>query len=182
MPLDKTNIVSGAMTKFGKLEGVTLREMFAEAVDKATLGAGISKKDIQAAFIGTFVPEIAQGYVRLLGNLEQDIGDSGARERAFVGEQLKGEHPVGKYIGARIDGVSGDLLGRQVGSGSDRQAGLGETRFLLGELGDAEVHDLRCAIFEDPDIGGLDVTVNHAVIVGESQATTDLAQIEQLLR
>jgi acetyl-CoA C-acetyltransferase len=64
VPLSNTNIVSGAQTKFGKLEGITLREMFAEAVDKATIGSGIPKKDIQAAFIGTFIPEmlIHQGH------------------------------------------------------------------------------------------------------------------------
>ncbi len=58
MPLKNTNIVSAAQTKFGKLEGVTLREMFAEAVDKATTQAGVPKEDIQAAFIGTFIPEM----------------------------------------------------------------------------------------------------------------------------
>ncbi len=58
LPLNNTNIVSGAMTKFGVQEGVSLREMFAEAVDKATIGAGIPKADIQAAFIGTFIPEM----------------------------------------------------------------------------------------------------------------------------
>jgi acetyl-CoA C-acetyltransferase len=58
LPLNNTNIVSAAQTKFGALEGVTLREMFSEAVDKATIHAGIPKKDIQAAFIGTFIPEM----------------------------------------------------------------------------------------------------------------------------
>lgn len=58
MPLNNTNIVSAAQTKFGALKGVSLREMFAEAVDKATIDAGIPKKDIQAAFIGTFIPEM----------------------------------------------------------------------------------------------------------------------------
>jgi len=58
LPLKKTNIVSAAQTKFGALEGVTLREMFSEAVDKATIHAGIPKKDIQAAFIGSFIPEM----------------------------------------------------------------------------------------------------------------------------
>jgi acetyl-CoA C-acetyltransferase len=58
LPLKNTNIVSAAQTKFGALEGITLREMFAEAVNKATVDAGIPKKDIQAAFIGTFIPEM----------------------------------------------------------------------------------------------------------------------------
>ena len=64
MPLRKTFIVSGAQTKFGALEGITLREMLAEAVDKATIQAGIPKKEIQAAFFGTFNPEmlIHQGH------------------------------------------------------------------------------------------------------------------------
>lgn len=50
--------MSAAQTKFGKLEGISLREMFAEAVDKVTVEAGIPKEDIQAAFIGTFIPEM----------------------------------------------------------------------------------------------------------------------------
>ncbi len=32
--------------------------MFSEAVDKATVDAGVPKKDIQAAFIGSFIPEM----------------------------------------------------------------------------------------------------------------------------
>ncbi|NHJ14059.1 MAG: thiolase domain-containing protein [Candidatus Thorarchaeota archaeon] len=51
-------MVSAAQTKFGALEGISLREMFAEAVDKATMEAGVPKKEIQAAFIGTFIPEM----------------------------------------------------------------------------------------------------------------------------
>ena len=58
MPLKNTNIVSAAQTKFGKLDGISLREMFAEAVDKATMDSGIPKSEIQAAFIGTFIPEM----------------------------------------------------------------------------------------------------------------------------
>jgi len=85
LPLDNPHVVSGAMTKFGKLEGVTLREMFAEAVDKATVGAGIPKKDIQAAFIGTFVPEffIHQGHTApLLLDFAGLKGISGTRHEA----------------------------------------------------------------------------------------------------
>lgn len=58
MPLKNTNVVSAYQTKFGRLEGVTLREIFAEAVDGATDNAGIPKKDIQAVFVGTFIPEM----------------------------------------------------------------------------------------------------------------------------
>ena len=58
MPLKNTNVVSAHQTKFGRLEGATLREIFAEAVDGATNNAGIPKKDIQAVFVGTFIPEM----------------------------------------------------------------------------------------------------------------------------
>jgi len=50
--------VSAYQTKFGRLDGITLREIFAEAVDGATDNAGIPKKDIQAVFVGTFIPEM----------------------------------------------------------------------------------------------------------------------------
>jgi len=58
LPLKNTNVVSAYQTKFGRLEGVTLREIFAEAVDGVTDNAGIPKKDIQAVFVGTFIPEM----------------------------------------------------------------------------------------------------------------------------
>lgn len=58
MPLKNTNVVSAYQTKFGRLDGITLREIFAEAVDGATNNAGIPKKDIQAVFVGTFIPEM----------------------------------------------------------------------------------------------------------------------------
>ena len=58
MPLKNTNVVSAYQTKFGRLDGATLREIFAEAVDGATNNAGIPKKDIQAVFVGTFIPEM----------------------------------------------------------------------------------------------------------------------------
>ncbi len=58
MPLKNTNVVSAYQTKFGRLEGATLREIFAEAVDGTTINAGIPKKDIQAVFVGTFIPEM----------------------------------------------------------------------------------------------------------------------------
>jgi acetyl-CoA C-acetyltransferase len=58
LPLKNTNVVSAYQTKFGRLEGATLREIFAEAVDGATNNAGIPKKDIQAVFVGTFIPEM----------------------------------------------------------------------------------------------------------------------------
>ncbi|MFW9944145.1 MAG: thiolase domain-containing protein [Candidatus Sifarchaeia archaeon] len=57
MPLKNTQMVSAAQTKFGSLD-MSLREMFAEAVDKATIEAGIPKSEIQAAFVGTFIPEM----------------------------------------------------------------------------------------------------------------------------
>ncbi|MFX1485063.1 MAG: thiolase domain-containing protein [Promethearchaeota archaeon] len=65
MPLRNTNVVSAAQTKFGAREGVTMRELFSEAVDKATMESTVPKKDIQAAFIGTFIPEmlVHQGHV-----------------------------------------------------------------------------------------------------------------------
>ncbi len=50
--------MSAYQTKFGRLDGITLREIFAEAVDGATNNAGIPKKDIQAVFVGTFIPEM----------------------------------------------------------------------------------------------------------------------------
>ncbi|MGY5860874.1 MAG: thiolase domain-containing protein [Candidatus Thorarchaeota archaeon] len=58
MPLKNTNVVSAYQTKFGRLEGATLREIFAEGVDGATINAEIPKKDIQAVFVGTFIPEM----------------------------------------------------------------------------------------------------------------------------
>ncbi len=53
---------------------------------------------------------------------------------------------------------------------------------MLRELGDAEVHDLRGVVLEDPDVRRLDVAMHDTARVRVLQAAGDLHQVEELLR
>ena len=65
------------------------------------------------------------------------------------------------------NGVAGGLLRAHVGRGADRQAGLGQRDSRGAQRPrDAEVGDQRAAVAREQDVLGLDVPVDHAVLVG----------------
>jgi len=64
------------------------------------------------------------------------------------------------------------LLRRHVVGCSEDDAGGGDGGG--GEAGDAEVHDLHRAVLADEDVGGLDVTVDDAGLVGVGQPVQHL--------
>ena len=48
-------------------------------------------------------------------------------------------------------------------------------------MGDTKIHDLRGAVFEDDNIGGLDVAMYHAALMGKAEAVADLHHDAQFL-
>src|SRR6185436_2901926 len=85
-------------------------------------------------------------------------------------------------VGAVVDRGAADLLGRQVGGGAERHAGARQVTRHVGELGDAEVHDLHRAVGGDPDVGRLDVAVDDAVTMRVLEPAGSLRQDVDALR
>ena len=101
---------------------------------------------------------------------------------AVVG-RLAGEHLIQDDaervdVGALVDLLAEDLLGRHVFRRADHVAGLGELRVaLLLRGGDAEVHDLDQARVVDQHVGGLQVAVDDAGLVRHGHAGGDVHRV-----
>ena len=102
-----------------------------------------------------------------------------AGERRHAGQQLVGQQPDGVDVNAMIGGrVAGELFGRHVRGrpdcdagrrhGADRQRGA--DRLRDAEVGDERVRALR------EDVRRLDVAMDHAARVGESERIDDIVQ------
>ncbi|WEU40756.1 MAG: thiolase domain-containing protein [Candidatus Odinarchaeum yellowstonii] len=61
----KVAVIGVGVTKFGKLENKTSRELFAEAVDYAIKDAGVSPKEIESVYVGNFTADLFehQGHI-----------------------------------------------------------------------------------------------------------------------
>ncbi|MEM2906492.1 MAG: 3-ketoacyl-CoA thiolase, partial [Candidatus Odinarchaeota archaeon] len=61
----KVAIVGVGITKFGKIENKTSRELFAEAVDYALKDADASAKEIESIYVGNFTADLFehQGHI-----------------------------------------------------------------------------------------------------------------------
>ena len=88
-------------------------------------------------------------------------------------EHLVEDDPEGPDVGAGVDVLAEELLGRHVGDGPDGTAGAGQAG-LAGDLGQAEIGDPGDALLRDEDVGRLDVAVDDAVRMGGGQAIRDL--------
>lgn len=89
-----------------------------------------------------------------------------------AGGDLVQDAAEGVEVAAVVDLAARDLLGRHVVRGSHGHAAagqLGREADVVGEAGDAEVADLHRAVGEAHDVGGLQVTVDHALVVGVAE-------------
>ena len=79
------------------------------------------------------------------------LGEVVARERALAVERLVQRDAEAELVGARIDGLSAQLLGRHVERRAEDRPDAREARRLravqrLPERGEAEVHDAHGAV------------------------------------
>ena len=87
-----------------------------------------------------------------------------AAERQHAGEHLEQHDAQRVQVGAAVDLLAGDLLGRHEAGRAQHQAGLGLAR--VGDARDAEVGDLHgVAVQLVHDVGRLDVAVHHVLPV-----------------
>ena len=74
-----------------------------------------------------------------------------------------------KNVSPAVHGFAGELFGAHVLERADTFAGL------EGRLGDAEVRKHGPVVMVDQDVGGLDVPVNDALLVGVFKGLGDVA-------
>ena len=109
------------------------------------------------------------------------------RERPRAGEHLVEEAAERPDVGTAIDQLASCLLRAHVGGRAENQAGLGDRRARDGgrafgiagriqRLGNPEVQHLDLAVWRDLDVGGLEVAVHDAALVGEVDGFRDLAR------
>ena len=99
-------------------------------------------------------------------------------------EQLVEHHPERVDVGVHPDPAPAELLGGRVGGGERAQPGaglVGGEVHRLQLLGDAEVEQLHHAVRADHDVGGLEVAVDHRVLVGVSHCLTHRPEQRQPL-
>src|SRR5579859_2443412 len=103
---------------------------------------------------------------------------------------LAGDHLIEhgterKKIGAGVELFAASLFRRHVGDGADGEAGAGEVSGVeivscsLGvvagnEFGEAEIENLCLTAIRDENVGGLDVAMNDAFLVGGVESVREL--------
>ncbi len=90
-----------------------------------------------------------------------------------VREELVEHAPEREHVRAVI-GLAARLLRGHVAQAAHQQARPRQAARRRRHVGDAEVHDLGDALLEHDDVAGLDVAVDHAVLVRVVQAAADL--------
>ena len=106
----------------------------------------------------------------------QDVEGLFAIKRRSAREHLEQDEAAGVEVGAAVDGAAGDLLGAHVLRRAHQHAGLCEPRRAVVVAGDAKVDDHDLAGVVDQHVGGLDVSVHHALVVGRGEGCTHGAQ------
>ena len=116
----------------------------------------------------------------LLGVLAPPLGERRGLEGLASGEELV-EHEAERVdVALHGSALAGELLGRHVGG---RARDLRAALVVVDADGEAEVGDLRAAAAVDHDVAGLQVAVQHALVVRRGEARAQLARdLDRLVR
>ena len=104
--------------------------------------------------------------------LTDDRGWVVTDEGLLTGDQLVKHRPERVEVRLRGHLLTQGLLRRHVAEGPDHHPVLREPAAALGN-GEPKVADLRDTVGGQPDVAGLEVTVNDALLVGEREALAD---------
>ena len=100
------------------------------------------------------------------------VAQRGALERAAPGEHFIEEQAQRIDVGADGDALAGELLGGHVGGRAGADGVFGH---LVAGDGEAEIGDAHGSAAVDHDVGGLEVAVEDAAVVGRGEAGAELA-------
>ena len=98
-------------------------------------------------------------------------GGSGLWKRRRPNEKVVGGDGQGVLVGAAVDVLAQQLLGRGVDDGSDRHVRGSQTADVINGSGNAEVSQqdspLDLVVYvREKDVGGFDVAVQQTLLVG----------------
>src|SRR5262249_22918799 len=104
--------------------------------------------------------------------LEHDIDESTADEGFYAAQEYVENDSQREQISASVDRMSGKLLRRHEGGGTQHLSGDGEVGD--GKFGNAKIGDLGVAVVGHDDVGRLDIAMDDALGVRVVQRLGDL--------
>ncbi len=144
--------------------------MHVAGVSGPVLGAlGEQVQDHLLEVAGQFGTVLAQRHGGVVTVPDQHRPGVAEIEGRGAGGDLVQDAAEGVEVAAVVDLAARDLLGRHVVRGAHGHAAAGELggeADVVGEAGDAEVADLHGAVGEPHDVGGLQVAVDDALVMG----------------
>ncbi len=109
----------------------------------------------------------------LLGVLAPPLGERRRLERLPSGEELVEDEAERVDVALDRRALARELLGRHVGG---RARDLRAALVVVDADGEPEVRDLRAAASVDHDVAGLQVAVEHALVVRRGETRAELAR------
>ena len=97
-----------------------------------------------------------------------------AQVRRLAGERVEQHAAQRVDVGARVDALAADLLGRDVAERPDPLARAAQPGARAQALGQPEVREVRVVAGAEQDVGGLDVAVDQAARVRGVERAADL--------
>ena len=111
----------------------------------------------------------------MLDHRGRDLRQRAAAKRPLIGEQLVEHDAEREHVGAPIDGLLADLLGRHVVRRAAGNVVAGLRVVLMGDARDAEVEHARLGAADHEDVRRLDVAVHDTLAVRVGKRVGDAA-------
>lgn len=88
------------------------------------------------------------------------------------GQNLEKHDPQREDVGSQVNFLALNLFGRHIAGSSEERASLSQVG--CRNASDPKIEELDLPVFRQHDVGGLDVTVYDAVLVGKAQPCANL--------